>query len=233
MALFKGSIVAEISGSVNGIVFSRNRGGAYVRNRSVPVNPSTDQQTRIRSIFGGNASAWKALPDTVRENWRLYAEKTPLINRLGASRPIPALAMYQRCITPRVQASLSIPADAPTTPGLPNPFVFAAGGVTADEAEQEVTINFTTGQAWASQVGAAALFYLSVGQSPAVNNPGSTFRYIGRTLGAATPPTSPTVLNVADVQPIAGDLRYWLRVVVTDAEGRLSQEVIQELASVS
>lgn len=233
MALFKGSLIAEASGSVNGVVFSRNRGGAYIRNRSVPVNPTTDLQTRIRGIFGGSASNWKNLPSTVRNAWALYAEKTPLINRLGASRPIPALAMYQRCITPRVQAGLAIPADPPTTPGLPNPFAFSALGVTADEAEQEITINFTTGQAWASQVGAAALVYLSSGQSPAVNNPGSTFKYVGRILGASTAPTSPQTFSVAGVQPIAAGLRYWARVVVTDAEGRLSQETVQELASVS
>lgn len=233
MALFKGSLIAEASGSINGVVFSRNRGGAYIRNRSVPVNPSTDEQNRIRGIFGGNASTWKTLSEADRAAWSLYAEKTPLINRLGASRPIPALAMYQRCITPRVQAGLAIPADPPTTPGLPAPFAFSALGVTADEAEQEITLNFPAGQTWAGQVGAAALVYLSSGQSPAVNNPGSTFRYVGRINGNGTPPTSPQTFSVAGIQPIAAGLRYWARVVVTDAEGRLSQETVQELASVA
>lgn len=233
MALFKGSLIAEASGSVNGIVFSRNRGGPYIRNRSVPVNPSTDGQARIRSIFGGNASNWKNLSSADRTAWALYAEKTPLLNRLGASRPIPALAMYQRCITPRVQSGLSIPADPPTTPGLPNPFIFASGGATADVGDQTVTVNFTAGQAWASQVGAAALIYLSSGQSPAVNNPGSTFKYLSRINGAATPPASPSIISTAGVQTITAGLRYWVRIVVTDAEGRLSQETVQELASVS
>lgn len=233
MALFKGSLIAEASGSVNGVVFSRNRGGAYIRNRSVPVNPSTDLQTRIRGIFGGNATNWKSLSQADRDAWALYAEKTPLINRLGASRAIPALAMYQRCVTPRIQAGLAIPADPPTTPGLPNPFVFASGGVTADVGDQTITVNFTTGQAWAGQVGAAALIYISSGQSPAVNNPGSTFKYLSRINGAATPPASPFTVSTAGVQAINAGLRYWVRVVVTDAEGRLSQELVQELASVA
>ena len=52
MALIKtGPAVAVISGSVGGTVFSRNKGGAYMRNRSIPVNPQSAAQVVVRAAM--------------------------------------------------------------------------------------------------------------------------------------------------------------------------------------
>jgi len=98
MALIKlGGMIAEIRGSVGGATFARNRGGAYVRNRSVPLNPASVDQSRVRAVFGGLAQAWSAeLTQTQREAWELYAANVPLPNSLGELRQVTGLNMYQR-----------------------------------------------------------------------------------------------------------------------------------------
>ena len=49
--LFRGTHLTDASGSLSGVTYSHNRGGAYTRNRSIPVNPNTVQQQAVRNAF--------------------------------------------------------------------------------------------------------------------------------------------------------------------------------------
>jgi len=48
MAIIKFSaIVSDARGKIGGNVFSRNKGGSYIRSYVKPINPSTPKQTQV------------------------------------------------------------------------------------------------------------------------------------------------------------------------------------------
>lgn len=65
-----GAIVVAGSGKVGGHVFSKNRGGAYMRTKVTPSNPNTVAQQNVRSILSSLAQSWGALTDSQRLAWQ-------------------------------------------------------------------------------------------------------------------------------------------------------------------
>jgi len=63
----------EFSGKLAGMVFARNRGGAYVRRYVTPLNPSTSKQRAVRERFALRANEWQQLGEDARAAWHEYA----------------------------------------------------------------------------------------------------------------------------------------------------------------
>ena len=78
-----GPLAAALSGSIGGTVFSRNRGGAYVRNRSIPVDPNTSFQIAVRAILANQSQNWADRTDAERAAWESWALQNPVTNALG------------------------------------------------------------------------------------------------------------------------------------------------------
>ncbi len=84
MALFTpGPAVSEISGSVGGTTFSRNRGGAYMRRRAIPVDPNTSFQQNARARLATLSQNWQDLTAANRQAWLEWARQNPNVNALG------------------------------------------------------------------------------------------------------------------------------------------------------
>ncbi len=80
-----GPVAARISGSILGTVFSRNRGGAYMRGRTIPTDPNTASQQSARAILSAQSQAWQARTDAERAAWLNWAKQNPIIDTLGES----------------------------------------------------------------------------------------------------------------------------------------------------
>ena len=80
-----GHIIAEARGSTGGTVFSRNRAGAYTRNRTKPVDPGSAKQNTQRSQMSASVAAWRALTAAQRDLFNAKALVTSFTNRLGES----------------------------------------------------------------------------------------------------------------------------------------------------
>ena len=86
MALIKyGSTVAMIAGSIGGSTYARNRYGAYIRNRTKPVDPGSNLQTEYRTRVSNAVAAWQALTAAQRDAFNAKASTTVLQNRIGES----------------------------------------------------------------------------------------------------------------------------------------------------
>lgn len=116
--LIRSGMGMQLSGSVGGVVASRNRYGAYLRNRTVPVNPNTPEQLNARASFTAAALAWAGLTDLQRGAWQAYATSTPLLNRLGESITLSANAMFVRSNAYLLAVGQPLLVAAPLTPGL-------------------------------------------------------------------------------------------------------------------
>lgn len=221
--LFKPLIGAELSGSVGGITASHNKGGAYFRSRVVPTNPGTPFQAVPRQQLGNLAALWtNALSIAQRDAWDQYALNVPLLNALGESLTVTGLNMYIRSNVPRLQNGLPRVDVAPTVFNLGD---FTAPTFNAFTAPNVLSLNFAATDAWVTEDDAAMLIFGSRQNGIAINFFKGPYRaYAIQLLGdSVAPPTSP----FAGVHPFNAAIgnKVFLRVSVTRADGRLSQEV--------
>ena len=113
MAIFRSSLLADVRGSIGGSVYSRNRSGAIIRNRTNPINPNTTAQSLVRVRFASKAAEFQVLDPAKQEGWATFAELVPSLNSLGESYTPTAKQRY-------IQSNLNLAAvgaaqvDSPT-----------------------------------------------------------------------------------------------------------------------
>lgn len=219
MALIKSTILSEVRGSINGVTFARNRGGAYARNRSVPIQPGGQLQQATRQAISLLSSRWRGvLTPGQRDGWDAYAAATPIPNSLGDPRNVGGLGMYVRGNAIRVQAGLPLVDNGPTS-GFPQiGLVFAssfAAGV--------LIVEFDDALPWVDEDGSHLVVFASRPVSQAVNFFKGPYRRAGIIDGdSTTAPTSPQNINYPFGQSVQPGSRIFTRAVVIDAAGRQS-----------
>lgn len=215
---FKSALITAASGSIGGMTAAHNKGGMYLRSRSTPINPNTPFQQAMRANLGSLATEWNdTLTDAQRSAWEDYASNVPIVDTLGEPRPITGLNWYVAINTIRLQAALDSLPDAPT--------IFARAFLTdivasASEATQEISIEFDPDDPWATQDGGNLYVYASRPLSPTRIFYKGPYRFAGLIAGAATPPTSPQVVDA----PFSFVENQSLKVLVRSqtADGRTS-----------
>lgn len=82
------------SGSTAGTTSSRNRFGQYRRSRSIPTNPSSEGQQRVRSSFAAASQAWADVPEANRASWNYFAQANPVQDALGQQVVLTGAMMF-------------------------------------------------------------------------------------------------------------------------------------------
>lgn len=141
---FTGLIASTVSGSLGGVTGSRNRGGQYLRRRSIPTNPNSTLQATRRASLANAVASWTAiLTDSQREAWKTWAQNVPFVDSLGQTYYLTGQQAY-------IRSALRL---APTGAGFvnPGPTVFNNGPApevltvfTLGAAAQQIDITFTT-----------------------------------------------------------------------------------------
>ena len=91
------AVVGDARGSTGGNVFSRNKGGAYVRKRVSPTNPQTPAQQSQRSRISDLASLWSStLTQAQRDGWAAFGVSFPVTDKLGQVVELTGLQSYTR-----------------------------------------------------------------------------------------------------------------------------------------
>lgn len=83
MARITGFVIGELRGKLGGMVFARNRRGAYVRSFVSPVDPATQKQLGARSAFTSATGGWHTLTDAQKMLWMDYASQYFSSKNLG------------------------------------------------------------------------------------------------------------------------------------------------------
>lgn len=221
MALFvPGGVVAggTVSGKMGGIVFSRNRFGAYMRARVVPVNPKTPQQTTVRDLLSNLAIAWlDTLTAAQRSGWATYAANVSTINRVGLPINLTGLNWYCAVNVLRQQSGL---ARVDTPPGIFELAPYTAPVFTLAAVGDTVSIAFTGTDQWVSEDNAALAIFISVAKNQTINFFNGPYRLLAPILGdSVAPPASPLVVPLG-FDLIAGQ-RMFFRANVVLADGRI------------
>jgi len=134
MALVKyGATVSQLSGSVGGIVYARNKGGAYIRTRTSPTQPNSTLQVAARTLFSAAVNTWtNILTPEERTQWNGYASAIPYTDVFGETRYYSGQQRYVQCYVALVNSGGS-PAAAAIAPA-----VFTAAEAISSDA---ITVN--------------------------------------------------------------------------------------------
>jgi hypothetical protein len=216
--LYKSQVYTEASGSIGGITYSHNRGGAYTRGRTIPTNPNSVQQQVVRGLVTQLSNLWVGtLTGPERAAWDLYAANVTLPNRLGEQVNIGGLAHYVRSNVPRLQAALGRIDAAPTTFNLGAYTVPVIVDADASDTNTDLTTGLT--DEWWTAADSALLLYTSRPQNPSINYFKGPYRFGGKQVGGGIA-ANPVTLALGF--PVAAGQRVFMRWNVTLADGRLS-----------
>lgn len=91
-----GMMMTDASGKLGGQVFSKNRGGAYVRTKVTPTNPQTSAQSTIRGIFASISSRWSSLTDAQRNTFNGFVQAYARTDIFGDLRNPSGKSLFQR-----------------------------------------------------------------------------------------------------------------------------------------
>ncbi|GAH84799.1 unnamed protein product, partial [marine sediment metagenome] len=116
MALVKYGVgVSQMSGSIGGNTFARNRFGNYVRSRTKPVNPNSARQVTARAVIAYLAERWhEDLSAGQRNLWGVYAAAVAMKNALGEDIFLTGFNHFIRTNAAMKMWSAGIFDDAPT-----------------------------------------------------------------------------------------------------------------------
>jgi hypothetical protein len=176
---------SEKRGSEGGVVYSRNRFGAYTRPRVSPVQPRTDYQLDMRAKLQTVSAAWRSLTAAQRAAWNELAQQVILTDSLGTPYHPTGHQLFTSCNVNLLLDGGDIEPNPPgTVPNVPTPL--------------NVTVTATTGQnpaltvAWTGGNAAYDAFIYAtptIGLGRKFIRP-SELRFLGKASGAGTPATS-------------------------------------------
>lgn len=177
-----GGGVANMSGSQAGTVHSHNQFGSYTRNRVVPVNPQSTNQTLARGRLSTVAQAWRVLSDAQRLDWASLGAQIVRSDALGQTYTLKGFNAYCLINCHRLANSLALVSDAPLLDQVP---VVTIGAITIDNVDT-FTLAYTA-------VGGSANNSFEVWATPPMSagkayaNP-SQFKKLGRFAGNVASP---------------------------------------------
>ncbi len=224
---FGGGIV-QMSGSIGGDTFARNRYGNYVRARTKPINPNTARQITVRTSMAFLTQRWSAtLTAAQRTAWNLYGSSVTMKNKLGENTFLTGFNHYIRSNMIRKQTSTALIDAGPTVFELPAQDPTYA--ITASEATQVVSNAFDVAMDWATEDGAYIYFFQGSPQTAQRNFFGGPWRISGALAGVdpgplVSPKDRPAVFAIAELQHLWGYAR------ISRADGRLSEPFRGDIA---
>lgn len=225
MALARyGAGIVQLSGSIGGTTFARNRSGNYARARTTPVNPASSRQEEVRAIIAALSDRWSNTVTAVqRTAWNLYASSVAMKNRLGEVIFLSGYNHYLRSNSILKLIGETEIDDGPVVFELPEHdplFSF-----TASEASQSISYVFDPDLDWATEDGAFLVKFQGMPQNPQRNFFAGPWRYHGSITGAVTPPSSPDEETLPPFA-IAEGQAQWCYARIIRADGRLSEPFV-------
>lgn len=222
MAVVKyGGGITQISGSIAGTVFARNRYGNYTRPRTKPVNPNSTLQAQVREALSALAVMWNAtLTAAKRSAWNTYAAAVAMKNRLGETIYLTGFNHFIRSNVILSDKGLTVVTDGPTILSLPEKDpTFAVAG---DATSQNLSVTFDNTLAWAGEDEGFMFVYMGRPQLVTRNFFNGPWKYADKIDGdSVTPPTSPTTMT-APMTLVEGQ-KVFCYARIQRADGRLSE----------
>lgn len=191
-----GGVVMDARGKMNGLVYSKNKFGPFVRTKVTPTNRNTAAQAQVRANFGELSKQWSSLLTAAeRVDWTNLAQNYPRRDVFGNTKVLTGFNMFLSVNQILLQLGQTPHETAPIDQSI-TPIPTVAG------------VAFTTSALTFSQTAAAAtdtVFYVfgSSQTNAGTVPPANRYRYIGSPAPATG--TFPAVIDVTALyEPIFG-----------------------------
>lgn len=215
------ALISEMRNKLNGSVFARNRGGAYLRNKVTPTNPQTIAQVQARSLLTSYSQAWRSLTETQRNAWKSVVDQWSRTDVFGDVVNPSGSSLYIRL---NINISLAGGSAINTPPTPVGADALTDLTIAADQSADEVNVTFAPGTVPA---GHAMYIEATPMLSPGISNANSKFRYVD-TLAAAT--SSPQDISVAYTAKfgalVAGQKLFIRAKFINSTTGEVSQKLV-------
>lgn len=184
------ALISEMRNKLNGSVFSRNRGGAYLRNKVTPLNPQTTAQVAARSLLTFFSQGWRSLTEDQRAAWNGSIASWSSTDIFGDTINPTGATLYIR-----LNCNISIAGGTPID--LPPAQLGAAAltllTIVADASANTLAVTFAASPVPADH---AMVIESTANLSPGISNANSNFRTIDV---VATSLTSPYAAGQAQI----------------------------------
>lgn len=134
-----GSIVVDGRGKLGGHVYSKNRGGSYVRTKVTPVNPQSVAQMEVRAFFTQLSQGWRELTANQRAAWNGAVENFQRTDIFGDLKKPSGINLYVRLNQNILNAGGAVISDPPAPGVTPDTVVFTTA---PDSAPQTFALAF-------------------------------------------------------------------------------------------
>lgn len=114
-----GALVVDGRGKLGGHVASKNRGGAFLRTKVTPTNPSSLAQTAVRTIFGVITTAWSLLTQAQRATFNNAVEDFSTTDIFGDIKKPSGKNLHQKLNQNLILAGLPELEEAPAKLAFP------------------------------------------------------------------------------------------------------------------
>lgn len=226
MALYLPTLAALASGKLNGVVFSHNRGGPYIRaHNPTPFDPNTSPQVKMRTSSGEVTTRWQGLTAAQREAWRRFSEAFPRPNRIGQCHPNGGYQEYLRANLPRrygINCGFTALGyiDTPPNTGAGDPPQVTLSLISSGA---KLRVAWSVTQPFANTIGAGLFVYVSQPMKATIHwhrSPMLLQTVVRKTLFNLTSPQDITLTTA----PSAPTPVIFVKLRQSNADGRLSME---------
>ena len=211
------AVVADMRNKLNGSVFARNRGGAYVRTKVTPLNPQSVRQVAARNLLTSLAQGFRSLSQEQITAWNEAVTQWQTTDVFGDLVSPTGLALYVRLNSNISNGGGSLISNPPAPTG--------AAALTEISLSAQVTgdlfeLTFDPGT-----VPSGHTMYIESTSmlSPGINNANSRFRFI-EILGASE--TSPSNIFAPQINKfgalVAGQKVYVRAKLINIVTGEVS-----------
>lgn len=221
MALIRfGGGVVQMSGSIAGDTYARNRYGNYSRARTKPTNPNTAAQVKCRSVLSYLTEYWyNDLSAAQRTAWGVYASNVAMKNKLGEVIHLSGFNHFIRGNAPRAYQNLSVIEDGPVVFELPAKDEQLV--IDVDSSPQQISVTWDDGRDWCDETGAFMNLRQGLPCNGSRNFFGGPYHNVGVVLGSSSPYTPPWL--VLPHYAVATGQGCWCAFRISRADGRLSE----------
>lgn len=222
-----GQMISEARGKLNGMVFSRNAAGSFIRAKVSPTQPRTARQQQVRQRLAAASAAWRGLTDEQREAWKSAALTAAKTNVFGDGRPLTGHQFFVRLARLAQELGVTILTDPPAIRAADAPESLT---LTATASPAALSLAFSP-----SPLGTGVHLVVEATDtiSPGISNATGKFRQIFVSAAAATSPLNLLTAWQNKFGSLTAGLKVFVRVYAVDETVLIPSPVVIASAIVS
>lgn len=214
------ALISDMRNKLNGSVFARNRGGAYLRTKVTPVNPKTSAQVAQRSLLTTYAQAWRSLTEAQRLAWSAAVGSWAKTDIFGNIVNPSGNTLYIRL---NINVALAGGTALTTPPSPVGAQALTELSVVSDVSSSTVTITFLPAAVPADH---SMVIESTPMLSPGISNANAKYRVIKTLAPAAASPDNAFTSQTAKFGALVAGQKIFIRAkFINQLTGEVSQQL--------